>query len=348
MLSSTINAGKSAVHQLGADEIQHFIQEQPGVVGRVLIENVRGAGAVGASSGIVLFTATYDIGSGSVTRDLVLRHAPGSDTRLYFEYDLSRQFRVQRALQGSGVPVPEPLWLDPDGRWLGVSGYVMVLNPGIAPHPSAFMIGPLAEATESDRQRMLAEVMDTLVRIHRTDIKAVGLEDFVMNADGTTPMQRCINWYWQTWEWVRLPNYERLVPIHRWLLDNLPEGEPELMHGDSTLHNYLFHNNKLVGVLDWEMSSLGRAEADLALQCIGNALFAPPADSGKTMPPTDDEWLAMYQKAGGRPLQDFDYFKRFAAYMIVIAVSALQRNMPDDVRSQHEPLLYPLWALLES
>jgi aminoglycoside phosphotransferase (APT) family kinase protein len=348
MLNSVINAGKAAVHKVDREQLLALIQNQPGISGPVAIDNLRGSGEVGASSGIVIFTATYDAGSGAVTRDLVLRHAPGSETRLFFEYDMARQFQVQRALQGSVAPVPEPLWLDHDGRHLGVPGYVMVAARGVAPHPSAFLKGPIAEASPQDRERMLDQIMRSMVAIHRTDIHRAGLTHFVMNAPGNTAMQRCINWYWQTWDWVQLPNYQRLVPVHRWLLDHLPEGESELMHGDCTLHNYLFDGSTLTGVLDWEMSSLGRAEADLALQCVANTLFAAPADSGLPLPPGEAEWLARYRDAGGRAVRDFDYFKKFAAYMIVVAVSALQRNLPEAARLAQEPLLRPCWALLEA
>jgi aminoglycoside phosphotransferase (APT) family kinase protein len=347
MLTSVIGAGKAAVHRIGADEIHQFISSQPDVVGGVDVTVLGDGGEVGASNGTVLFDASWDAGQGPVTRELVLRHAPGSDSRLFFEYDMSRQFQVQRALQGSRVPVPEPLWLDPDGRWLGAPGYAMVRVRGIGQHPAAFIQGPIAEASPADREEMLDQIMTALVDIHQTDINGRGLENFTMKAPGSAPLERCINWYWQTWDWVHLPPFERLVPVRRWLLENLPDGEPELMHGDSTLQNYFFDGKRLVAVLDWEMSTLGRAEADLALQTVSNQLFAAPPESGLLQPPSEEEWLARYDAAGGRPLRDFDYFKKFAAYMIIIAVSALQRNMTEAERAALEPLLRPCWPLAE-
>ena len=230
MLSSVIGAGKNAVHKVGADEIRRFIEQQPNIGGEVDVTVIGDGGEVGASSGTVLFDATFDTGLDTgpsrVTRELVLRHAPVSDNRLFFEYDLSRQFQVQRALYGTDVPVPEPLWLDSDGRWLGTSGYVMARVQGRGQHPAAFIQGPIAEASPADREEMLGKVMAALVAIHNTDIKARGLENFVMNAPGVVPLERCINWYWQTWDWVHLPVFERLVPARDWLLDHLPDGEP--------------------------------------------------------------------------------------------------------------------------
>ena len=69
MLDTVVRAGKSAVHKLGAAPIERFIRAQPGIVGAVTISQLRSAGDVGASSGIVLFTAPYDAGAGPVTRE---------------------------------------------------------------------------------------------------------------------------------------------------------------------------------------------------------------------------------------------------------------------------------------
>jgi aminoglycoside phosphotransferase (APT) family kinase protein len=102
------------------------------------------------------------------------------------------------------VPVPQPFWLDGDGSSLGMPGYVMARTTGTAPSPAAFVRGPLADASDADRDDMIGQVVKTLVSIHSTDLTARGLSDFVMNAPGSTPMERCINWYWQTWEWVEL------------------------------------------------------------------------------------------------------------------------------------------------
>lgn len=347
-LKSVIGVGKAAVTKVGVKEIGYFIEQQAEVRGNVTISNVDSAGDVGASSGIVLFTATYDTHAKKITRDLVLRHAPNSETRLFFNYDLSRQFKVQQVVAAQNLPVPNTFWLDADGQYLGTPGYIMSQISGVAPNASAFAIGPLAEASPTQRKQMLKELMQAMVKLHQLDVHAIGLEDFVMDAAGNTPLQRCINWYWQTWEWIHLPNYDRLVPIYQWLLDNCPDGKPELMHGDSSLHNYLFKENHLVAMLDWEMSSLGRAEIDLALQCMGNKAFAAPVDSGALQPPSEDEWLEMYQEAGGRPLEHFDYYKKFASYMVIVAVSGLQRNLPADELATQEPLLASFWQTLEA
>jgi aminoglycoside phosphotransferase (APT) family kinase protein len=95
------------------------------------------------------------------------------------------------------------------------------------------------------------------------------------------------------------------------------------------------------------MSCIGRPESDLALQCIGNELFAPPAGSGLPQPPSQAELLERYERAGGVPVQSLDYYRRLSAYMIGIAFMSLQRNLPEEVRTAQRPFVDRLWRVAE-
>jgi aminoglycoside phosphotransferase (APT) family kinase protein len=347
-INTVIDAGKSSVRSVSVDAIRRFIESQPDVSGNVSVTPIEFEKEGGASSGIVRFSATYDHGDGIRTEDLVLRHAPGSERALFHEYDLTRQFKVQRVLHSHGLPVPQPKWLDATGEFLGVPGYVMHTVSGEAPNASAFTRGPIARANPEQRHRMLSAVMDVLVKIHRLDYHKEGLQDFTMNAEGNTPLERNINWYWKTWEWIDLPEFARLEPVRRWLLANAPQGDTRLTHGDSSLHNYLFEDGKLTAVLDWELSTLARPEADLALQRVTTELFAPPPESGLLMPPSEEEWLALYEAAGGLPPRDFEYFKKYSMFAILIAMLSLQRNLPDEARAGLASFRARLWSVIES
>lgn len=348
VFKEVVASGRSSREAIGAGEIERLIAAQPGVSGAVSVTNLRGNAKVGASSGIVLFTADYDDGTARRQRDLVLRYAPKGEGRLWYRYNLADQFRVQKAVQGCGVPVPEPLWIDEEGEHLGFTGFVMTPLPGEAPTSAAFAAGPLAEATPADRSAMLDEVAGALAAIHRIDLAATGLADFAMDAPGAHAMEKCINWYWQTWEWIEHPEHERLAAARRWLLDNMPEGREALTHGDATLHNYLFAGNRLTGVLDWEMSCVARAENDLALQQITNELFAPPPGSGLPQPPSEAELRDRYARMGGIELAPLGYFKRLTAYMVITAIASLQRSMPEEVRVAQKGFTDRIWSFIEA
>lgn len=345
VLHSMGSAGRSSIKRAGADEIRRLIESQPDIEGPVTINGVRGNDKVGASSGIVLFTAAYRGADGPVERDYVLRHAPTTAERLFLDYDMSRQFRVQKALQGSGVPVPDPLWLDAEGEHLGAPGFVMERTAGDAPSPAAFVKGPIAEASPADREAMLDQAARSLARVHNFDFAAAGLSDFAMDAPGDGGVERYVNWLWRTWEWIDVAEYARLVPVYKSLVVNAPRGKETLIHGDSSLHNYLFAGNRVTAMLDWEQSSVSRPEADLALQILGNRIFAAP---GAIQPPSDEQWLERYARMGGRPLDPLDYYIKLSCYLVIVCVIALERNLPEEVRAAQRPFTDMLWNILES
>ena len=347
LLKSVISTGQSVREKVSIEDVRAFIEAQPEVLGQVVISDIRGASEVGASSGVLSFTAAYEENGGRVQRDLILRYAPVSQ-RLFYEYDMARQFRVQGALQRLTVPVPRPLWLDGTGDYIGMPGFIMVRHPGEAPSPSAFAYGPIARADPEARERMLDAVTSALVEMHGLDYVAAGLGDFEMPASGVGAMEKYVNWYWRTWEWHDLPVFEKLASTHRWLLQNAATDGFVLTHGDATLHNYMFVGETLTGVIDWEMSCIGRPESDIAIQCNTSHLFAAPSDSGLPQPPSETEWIDRYYKAGGRALDNLYYYNKLATYITIICVEVLRGKMEPSKRSAQDGLVDRLWRALEA
>jgi aminoglycoside phosphotransferase (APT) family kinase protein len=100
-----------------------------------------------------------------------------------------------------------------------------------------------------------------------------------------------------------------------WCGAHRPAGEPPaaFLWGDVRLGNIIFDEQRTpVAVLDWEMTTIGAPEHDLAwyltLEWIQNELF------GAAVPGflSHDEACAHYQAQVGRSLQDLDWFEVFA------------------------------------
>ena len=55
-----------------------------------------------------------------------------------------------------------------------------------------------------------------------------------------------------------------------WLPKNIPDDdETSIVHGDYRLDNMIFNNNhEVIGVLDWELSTLGHPIADFNYHCL--------------------------------------------------------------------------------
>jgi len=113
-------------------KLESFLEEQPEVKGKVVVTDIERA-ETGASSGNLQFTAQLDLGEGPCLNRFSVRYHPTDSFFPPSNYDLVAQFKIQKALQGTGVPAPNPLWLDSTGESLGVPGFIMEYKGGTAP-----------------------------------------------------------------------------------------------------------------------------------------------------------------------------------------------------------------------
>jgi aminoglycoside phosphotransferase (APT) family kinase protein len=308
-----------------------------------------GAEKSGSSSGILIFDAAIGAGESQEIKKLVLRYDPQSEDRIFFEYDLESQYVLINKLQGSGLPIPKVYGIDVSGDCLGVSGFIMDCVDGSPIPTSLFASGPLVDANDEQRAQLYQKILNTLVSIHSLDYVALGLGDFTKVAPGNTAQEKLINWWWKTWDWAKPEGFERLVPVRQWLLDNAPvENNMVLMHGDPNLGNYMLNNGEVAAILDWELSSIGSPELDLAIQVLSMEAHMPYADQLPVAPPTQEQWLSYYYEAGGRPLKNFDYFRKQAAYQILVCLGSMCNYLPESVSASYKVMAEFYWAIVEA
>lgn len=200
---------------------------------------------------------TYFLDLGA--RALVLRKAPGGGAGLPAAHAVDREFRIMKALAGSGVPVPEMLFLEEDPDLLGAPFYVMGRLEGVVEHDSR-LPGRAPEA----RAAIYAEKARILARLHAVDWKAAGLEGF----GRTGPFfPRQIHRWTKQWELSKTREIPEIDHLAIWLRENCDQDEAStIVHGDFRIGNLMLAAQapRIVGVLDWELSTLGHPLADLA------------------------------------------------------------------------------------
>lgn len=307
-----------------------------------------GAGAAksGSSSGILVFSAEILRPEGRDRKRLVLRYDPQSEQRLFAEYDLKAEYDLIYKLQETEVKVPRVYGVDATGEVLGVSGFLMECAPGSPIPTSLFTSGPLVEASDNERREIYLDILRNLATVHNLNYAAYGLADFAKKAVGRTPQERLINWWRKTWDWAKPEEYDRLLPMHDWLLANAPVPKtPVLMHGDPNLGNYLLHNNRVSAMLDWELSSVGVPELDLAIQIVSMDPHRPHAAQLPVTPPSEAEWLSMYSDVGGKPIGDLNYYKVHAAYEIVICMGSMCTYLPASIVGQYKAMSEFYWDM---
>ena len=146
-----------------------------------------------------------------------------------------------------------------------------------------------------------------LAAIHKLDYHALGLSDF--GKPGNYFARQLSRWSSQWTQFRRgdddNPDLDRMV---RWLSERVPKSETlSLCHGDFRIANAIFHKSepRVIGVLDWELSTLGHPLVDLAFN-IQAWRMAPDENGGLLgLPleemgiPSEHDYLELYYKLSG-------------------------------------------------
>lgn len=320
------------------DRLSQLIAAQPGLSDPT-VTDVRPVGtAAGGSNGTLLFNASWQGPDGPERRGLVLRFLPAQG--LFHDYNLKAQFELQSSLHQTAIPVPGQLWLDVDGKYLVRPGYVMEQCEGTSPAMAWITDGIIADATPAERRTMTSNYVRTLAQIHSLDWREIGLQWLEGRAEGTKPIEREVNWYWDGLLWCKDKEYKgRLAPIRDWLIANEPaDCNIVLCHGDANLGNYLFKGTEISAVLDWEMAFLGAPEADLVYLAIGDRILMDglPRPEGVLSP---REMYAEYEHYSGRKLGNIEYFELFTYFRLAIINVLCMKHFSPEVRGALMPIM---------
>ncbi|WP_026352475.1 phosphotransferase [Yoonia vestfoldensis] len=285
----------------------------------------------------------------------VLRSKPPGDL-LPSAHAVDREFRVMQALSGSKVPVPRVLHLaDADTSPSGRAFFVMDYLDG-----RIFWDPALPEVPQADRAAIYDAMNAALAGLHDVDVAAVGLSDF--GKPGNYFARQLDRWSRQYLASVAEPT-PAMAQIMAWLKQAMPadDGQVALVHGDWRLDNMIFARGKpdILGVLDWELSTLGHPLADLAYQCMqwrlpndGRMRGLGGIDRAAHGLPTEAEYVAAYAARRGLPAIDnwafylvFAFF-RLAAILAGVAARANSGNASNPEQARAYGQAVPVLAAL--
>ena len=246
----------------------------------------------------------------------VLRKQPGS-VLMPSAHAIDREFRVLRALRGGEVPVPEPLHYCEDREVLGTPFYLMQWLRG-----RVFDSFAMPGLSRGERRAAFDSMCATMAAIHRLDFSAVGLNDF--GRPGNYFARQLKRWS-QQWAQFRQgddhnPDLDYIVG---WLGERVPQSELlALCHGDFRITNMMFHATepRVIGVLDWELSTLGHPLVDVAFNSQAWRL-APDENGGLLGLPLDelgipgeDDYLERYYALAGARERMTTFHQVFAMF----------------------------------
>ena len=251
-------------------------------------------------------------------RSLVLRKQPDA-TLLPSAHAVDREFRIMQALSGTGVPVPQMLVFHAGREVVGTPFYIMERLQG-----RVFPFYALPDMAPAERHAIYLAMAETMARLHRVDWAGLGLADY--GRAGSYFSRQVARWTRQ-WAMSRTRDNADVERLMVWLPAHMPdESETTLSHGDFRLGNLMFHPTepRVVGVLDWELSTLGHPLADVAFNCM--AWHTLPAEYGGIRGldlsalgiPSQREYLQHYLQCAGRADGPTAFHFAFALFRMAV------------------------------
>tara|TARA_B110000263_G_scaffold149002_1_gene129305 strand:- start:43 stop:1068 length:1026 start_codon:yes stop_codon:yes gene_type:complete len=189
--------------------------------------------------------------------NLILRMIQESsliDTKQEVEYEAYSLF------QDTNVPVPELIKMEQSSKYLGKPFIIMSEIEGQAASPFD------KESYKPYQEEIGAQFWTILANITNFDISKINSDSHI------SMIQEDQNWKQQLDYWVKVIREDSIgiEPILemaiRYLYKNNPKDSHQLVlvHGDFRSGNFLFKENIITGILDWEMAHLGDPLEDLA------------------------------------------------------------------------------------
>ncbi|CUJ95399.1 Putative aminoglycoside phosphotransferase [Ruegeria denitrificans] len=272
-------------------------------------------------------------------QSLVLRRKPPG-ALLKSAHAVDREFRVQSALANSAVPVPKMHLLCQDSDIIGSDFYIMEHLEG-----RVFLEPTLKGESNETRTAVLDEMNRVLAALHEVDIDAVGLSDY--GPPGNYFERQIARWIkqYRASETAHIPEMDALIAA---LKESIPadDGQRTLVHGDYRIDNLMFEKDgtQCIGVLDWELSTIGHPFADLAAVIMQWQL--PPGSEGRGLAgidrnnlglPSDQTFIDQYCQRRGLPVIDnFGFYLAFNFFRMAGILQGVYKRAQDGNASDPE------------
>ena len=323
-------AGKCrAGEELDAAKLDAFLKARiPGLLGAPEI----GQFSRGASNltYLVRYQVPYQVPQGG--RELVLRRPPFGH-KAKSAHDMLREARVMAALKPVYPVVPEVLATCDDPAVLGCDFYVMERIAGIIARqdlPAGLGFG------EAQTRKLCLAVIDKLVELHTIDPQAAGLAGL---GKGEGYVRRQVEGWSRRFRDARTEDVADFEPVMAWLAKRCPEREVAIraIHGDFRFDNVVLDPTdpfKVIGVLDWEMATLGDPLMDLGnslaywVQADDDEYFRMTRRQPTNAPGmlTRAEVIAYYASRTGLPVANFDFYEVFGLFRVAVIVQQIWRR----------------------
>lgn len=218
-----------------------------------------------------------------------------------------------------------------DEAVLGAEFYVMQRLRGVIVRrdlPENVTLSPDAAS------RLCEQLLDVQAALHNTDISAAGMDDFG-KPEGY--IERQVTGWNTRYRNARTDDVPDCEALMQWLEARIPDvTRRAIIHNDYKLDNVVFDESleHIIGVLDWEMATLGDPVMDFAC----SMAYWVQADDPEPMQqirmgPTHlpgmlsrEEMLARYRDKTGQSIDDWPFYQVFGLFRLAVIAQQIYKR----------------------
>lgn len=194
-------------------------------------------------------------------QDLILRRPP-KGTKAKSAHDMVREYTVQKALKDAYPYVPKMVALCTDDNIIGADFYVMERMEGIIPRAN---LPKEIDFDPAQTRELCTNVIDALIELHQVDYTEHA--DLVNLGRGEGYCERQVTGWDKRYVKAKTPNVPSFGIVRQWLNKHTPKDSKTcIIHNDWRFDNVILaadNPTEVIGVLDWEMATLGDPLMDL-------------------------------------------------------------------------------------
>jgi len=269
---------------------------------------------------------TYSLAFGS--REMVLRRPPfGSKVKT--AHDMGREYRVLSKLHAHYSPAPQVLVLCDDESVLGAPFYLMEPIHGVILRRD---VPPDLDFSPELARRVCESFLDNLALLHGLDYNSMDLGD-LGRPQGY--LERQVRGWIGRYHGSKTHDIPEVETISNWIQQHMPSsGAAALIHNDYKYDNVVLDSDdltRIIGVLDWEMCTIGDPLTDLGSALAYWADRSDPPEIletrwGPTSYPgslTRAQLVQRYAQKTGRDVSDMAFYLVFARFKIAVIVQQI-------------------------
>ncbi|MEE4677058.1 phosphotransferase family protein [Pseudomonas alliivorans] len=255
-------------------------------------------------------------------QELVLRRPPfGHKARS--AHDMGREYRILNQLKDAFPYCPQAYLHCTDESVIGSEFYVMERVQGIILRSN---LPPALGLDASQTEDLCKSFIEKLVDLHRVDYQACGLGDL---GKPQGYVQRQILGWTERYEKAMTPDAPAWDEVKAWLAAKMSTDSPvaSIVHNDYRFDNVILDPEnpmRIIGVLDWELTTLGDPLMDL-----GNTLAywiqaddPAPVQLMRRQPShapgmlTRQQFVDYYAERAGVRIDNFDFYYAYGLFRL--------------------------------